>query len=225
MARRKYFDKIIDIIPPWASFSAVPNMNSGMMGSRILKKYLTNASAMFRKCEIFPQLTREQSNPKMTPARRAKSFETMGLSASENGRTNGCASQFAAAPIDATNPVFTQKFPSKYAMHVLKKLEQQISGIITRRDFTEPSTPIRYSDDDTSEKITNGIRKSMHSLMARLVLQKNDFTWIGKKSAHSIAAKNEHKKTMGIANFFIFSSFFIFSPCSELETIAKLSQS
>jgi hypothetical protein len=157
------------------------------------------------KFGIFSYFTRTQSNPKITPDRRAKSLEITGLSDIENGRTRGCATWPAAtSPIDAINPDFIQKFPSKYETHVLKKLEQQINGIIAKRDFTELNAPIRRSDDDTNEKITNGMTKSMHSLMARLMQQKNDFTWIGRKLPHNIATKNAHKKTTGIANFFIF---------------------
>jgi hypothetical protein len=86
---------------------------------------------------------------------------------------------------------------------VLKKLEQQINGIIRRSDFMEPMVPIRYRDADTSEKITNGMAKSMHSFMTKLIPQKNDFVEVGKKFPNSSANKKELKKNTGIANFFI----------------------
>jgi hypothetical protein len=100
-----------------------------------------------------------------------------------------------------------QKFPSRYEISVFKKLEQQISGIISSRSFADPNMPMRHSDNDTNEKITNGIAKIIHSLTPILTLQKNDFTQIGKKFPNNIANKNANKKTNGIANFFISSPF------------------
>jgi hypothetical protein len=180
-------------------------MNSGIIGSKILKKYLTNRSVAFERFKIFSCLIREQSNPKITPDKSAQSFEIIGLSENEN---NGiaCTVRLATSCTDDIKPAFMQKFPSRYEISVFKKLEQQISGIISSRNFADPSTPMRHSDDDTSEKITNGIVKIIHSLMAGLTLQKNDFTQIGKKFPNNIANKNANKKTNGITNFFISSS-------------------